>query len=573
MNLKKFGLILFLSICISLPSLKAQQGTLPAISQDYFRSPLNIPLLLAGNFGEIRSNHFHSGIDIKTNQREGYPVFAVADGYISRLRVQIGGFGNALYINHPNGITSVYAHLQKYNPLIANRTKKLQYNQQSFAIDVSLTPIEIPVKKGDIIAYSGNTGSSAGPHLHFELRDSKTEETINPQTLGIKIKDTIRPRISAFYVYQTSKNPFSEFTPKQYYPTFAADNGKYNLGKTGVINVNGEFGIGISAIDQQNGTSNKNGLFSTTIKLDGNTVYETVISKFAFENSRAINAYIDYYSKLSSGRVIQKGFAADNPKVKFFTTLKNNGLMELNDNKIHQIDYILKDIEGNESVLIVKVKNNPNIIIKNRPKDGVFMSYKTENKFSNQSLSLKLPEGALYNDFYFDYAEKAKPSYAASKVYQLHNKYTPIHNPFDLAIKVDSNYLNYADKIIIFQLETGAQGGIYKDGYVNAKPKTFGNFCLRVDSVAPTITPIGLKEGINLSKQANVSFRISDNLSGIKSFNTYIDEQWVLAEFDSRNGKLWHTFDEKTGFGKHNLKLVVTDNKENTKTYSINFYR
>lgn len=573
MNKKKLSLLFFASVITFLPNLKAQQNNLPAISQDYFRNPLDIPLYLAGNFGEIRSNHFHSGLDIKTNQREGYPVFAVADGYISRLRVQIGGFGNALYINHPNGITSVYAHLQKYNPLIEDRAKMLQYKQQSFAIDVILTPIEIPVKKGDIIAWSGNSGSSAGPHLHFELRDSKTEETINPQMLGIKIKDTINPQISAFYVYQTNKNPFNEFTPKQYYATYDASNGKYNLGKTGIINVNGEFGLGISAFDKQNGTNNQNGLFSTTIKLDGSTVYETIISKFSFENSRAINAYIDYYSKLSSGRVIQKGFAADNPKVIFFTTLKNNGLIELNDNEIHQIDYILKDIEGNESVLSFKVKNNPNLNIKNSPKTGIFMSYKTENKFSNENVSLKLPEGVLYNDLYFGYTEKAKPSYAVSKIHQIHNKYTPIHKPFELAIKVDSSYLAFTDKLMIYQLETGAQGGVFKDGYVKAQVKTFGNFCLRIDSVAPTIYPINVKEGVNLSQQASMSFKISDNLSGIKSFNAYIDNQWVLAEYDLRNGKLWHTFDKKTGFGKHNFKLVVTDNKDNIKTYSITFYR
>ncbi len=571
-KLQKLSFIILLPICFFASTAKCQENNLPAISSDYFRSPLAIPLYLAGNFGEIRSNHFHSGLDIKTNQREGLPVYATADGYISRLRVQIGGFGNALYINHPNGVTSVYAHLQKFNPVIVSRVKSLQYEKQSFPIDVILTPIEIRVKKGDIIAYSGNTGGSAGPHLHFELRNTKTEETINPLTLGIKIKDTIRPQMSALYIYKTNKSVFNEHTPKQYFATYGA-NGTYNLGKIGTIAVNGEFGLGITAFDQQDGGANHNGLFSTMVKVDGEIVYESVMDKFAFENSRAVNAYIDYYSKLSSGRVIQKGFIAENPKIKFFKSSKNNGLIEFTDNATHSIEYILKDIEGNESVLKFDVKNNSTLAQKTANNIGLLMSYKTENKYDTDKIKMKLPLGILYNDLYFEYAEKARPSYAASIIYQLHNKYTPVHSTFDLSIKVDSNNLAHADKLLIYQLETGSQGGIFKDGYILANPKTFGNFCLRVDSIAPVISAINVKNGSNLSKQAGVTFKISDNLSGIKSFNGYINNQWVLMEYDSRNGKLWHTFDAKTGFGKHTLKLVVIDNKENSKTYQITFYR
>jgi hypothetical protein len=571
-KLQKLSFVILLPFFVFAGTAKCQDNNLPAIPLDYFRSPLNIPLYLAGNFGEIRSNHFHSGLDIKTNQREGLPVYAVADGYVSRLRVQIGGFGNALYIDHPNGVTSVYAHLQRFNPVIASRVKALQYEKQSFPVDFMLTPIEIRVKKGDIIAYSGNTGGSAGPHLHFELRNTKTEETINPLTLGIKIKDTIKPQMSALYIYKTNNSIFNEHTPKQYFATYGT-NGVYTLGKVGTIAVNGEFGLGITAFDQQNGSVNHNGLFSTTIKLDGLTVYESVIDKFAFENSRAVNAYIDYHSKLSSGRVIQKGFIAQNPKIRFVKSAINNGLIELKDNATHSIEYIIKDIEGNASVLRFNVKNNPALASRAVSNNGKFMSYKTENKFETEQVKMTLPAGVLYNDLYFDYAEKAKPSYGETKIFQLHNRYTPLHSPLDLAIKADSSSFAHADKLIIYQLETGSQGGAFKDGYVYASPKTFGNFCLRADSVAPVISAINVKDGINLSKQAKMIFKISDNLSGIKSFNGYIDDQWILMEYDIRNGRLWHTFDEKTGFGKHILKLVVTDNKENTKTYQITFYR
>ena len=216
MRLNKFSLSYFILLFIT--SSVYSQDTLK--SRTYprdFRPPLDLNPALAGSFGEIRSNHFHSGLDYRTNQREGYPVYAVADGYISRLRVQIGGFGNAVYISHPSGYTSVYAHLQRFNTRISQTIRDFQYRRESFDVDFTLIPIEIPVKKGDIIAWSGNTGSSGGPHLHFEIRDSKTEETINPQLFGFKIPDNVKPTVTGLYMYRLDYKPFNDNTPAQYF--------------------------------------------------------------------------------------------------------------------------------------------------------------------------------------------------------------------------------------------------------------------------------------------------------------------------------------------------------------------
>ncbi len=569
-SLQRFTFFYFLCL-IFIKSSAAQEIIIPAISADYFRDPLDIKLYLAGDFGEIRPNHFHSGIDIKTNQREGYPVYAVADGYVSRLRVQIGGFGNAIYINHPNGFTSVYGHLQKFNPRIAMMMKSMQYKDRSFTEDFMLAPIEIPVKKGELIAWSGNTGGSAGPHLHFELRDTRTEEAINALTLGIKVADHIKPSIHGFYIYQTNHQPFSENTAKKYYAV-AGSNGNYHLNSTGVITVNGQIGLGIMAFDQQDGSANHNGLFSTTIKLDEAIIYETVISKFSFDNSRAVNAYIDYPSKITSGRVIQKGFAAPNPKVRFYKHLVNDGFIELADKEVHHVEYILKDVSGNTSVLKFSIRSNLKPLA-GRTFTGQMFSYKTANDLENPEVKVHLPAGRLYDDLDFQYSSTAKPAYGYSKIQHIHNKLTPLHDVYDLSIKADSSLLPYQDKALIYHTEFGSQGGEFKDGYVTAKPKVFGNFYIRVDTIAPVIVPVNVREGVNLSKQSRMSFRISDNMSGIRSFDAYIDGQWVLMEYDYRNGSLWHTFDEKTGFGEHTFKLVVTDMKQNEKTYSIKFYR
>ncbi|MBC7912597.1 MAG: M23 family metallopeptidase, partial [Pyrinomonadaceae bacterium] len=258
-----------------------------------FRPPLDLIPVLAGSFGEIRSNHFHSGLDYRTNQREGYPVYAVADGFISRLRVQIGGFGNAVYINHPNGYTSVYAHLQRFNTQISQTIKYYQYRREMFDVDFPLPSIEIPVKKGDIIAWSGNTGSSAGPHLHFEIRDTKTEETINPQLFGINIPDKVKPIISGLYMYRLDNKAFTDKTPSQYFQV-AGSNGSYFLNQSPVINFSEQVGFGIATYDQQLAGGNKNGVYSIELFLDGKQIYSSALERFEFEHSRAINSHIDY---------------------------------------------------------------------------------------------------------------------------------------------------------------------------------------------------------------------------------------------------------------------------------------
>jgi murein DD-endopeptidase MepM/ murein hydrolase activator NlpD len=321
-----------------------------------FRSPLDIvPPALAGSFGELRSNHFHSGIDFRTNQRTGYPVYATADGYISRLRVQNSGFGLALYINHPNGYTSVYGHLSRFNPKIAQQVKNIQYQKKSYEIDEFPSTDLIPVHKGDIIAYSGNTGSSGGPHLHFELRDTKTEATINPQFLGIQIPDNIPPVIFAMYVYRLNGKPFSEFTPKQYFQVIGGG-GKYNLNKVSTINLSGEVGFGITTTDKHNGASGINGVYAIELFVDGASVFTSALERFSFENSKAINSHLDYPAYLNLKKSIQKSFVDPGNPLQIYSNLVNNGKLNFNDGKLHRIKYQVTDSKGNKSTLEFNVQ-------------------------------------------------------------------------------------------------------------------------------------------------------------------------------------------------------------------------
>ena len=534
-----------------------------------FRQPLDIdPPALAGSFGELRANHFHSGIDFRTNQRIGYPVYAVADGYISRLRVQNSGFGLALYVNHPNGFTSVYGHLSRFNPKIGQEVKNIQYRNKSYEIDEFPNANLISIRKGEIIAYSGNTGSSGGPHLHFELRDTKTEATINPQLLGIQIPDNIPPVISAMYVYRLNEEPFNEFTPKQYFQVVGA-NGKYNLNKVKTINLSGEVGFGITATDKHNGLSGINGLYSIELELDGKIIYTSALERFSFENSRAINSHIDYPAFLNFKRSVQKSFVDPGNPLKIYSNLVKNGRISFNDGKLHQLSYTLTDSKGNRSMLLFNVQANPKAII-NPPatKSGILFPFSKMNEFINDDVKVVLPKGTLYNDLNFVY--KKLPN---SAIHQIQNTLTPLHIGFELSIKVDSSLMKYQYKALIVNGNRASQGGYLENGYIIANPKTFGNFCIAIDTIAPTITPVNIAEGRNMNGMSKINFKIRDNLSGIKSFNGYIDGKWILMAFDTKTASLWHTFDERTASGKHSLELLVADMKDNVKRYAIEFYK
>jgi len=538
----------------------------------YFRQPLDItPPALAGSFGEIRGNHFHSGIDFRTNQREGYPVYAVADGYVSRLRVQNSGFGQALYINHPNGFTSVYGHLQRFAPKIASIVKNLEYEKKSFELDEFPNETLIPVHKGEVIAWSGNRGSSGGPHLHFEIRDTKTEETINPQFFGIDIPDNIPPVIFSLYAYRLNGKVFNELTPKQAIP-ISGSNGSYKA--TVPVSLTGEVGFGIVTTDRHNGLSGINGVYSIQLELDGKMIYTSALERFAFEDSKAINAHIDYPTYLNTKRSIQKSFVEPGNPLSIYSNLVNSGRINFNDGEIHQLRYIITDSKGNSSILSFAVRAGSAPIAAPVIPSGIIYPYNKTNEFNSEDIKVVLPKGTLYSDLNFNYKRLPKPQgNAYSAMHQIHNRYTPLHVGFDLWIKADNLPEDLRNKALIVNANGSSQGGSFDNGYVKATPRNFGSFYIAVDTIAPRIVSVNISEGKNMAGLSKIFFRLSDNLSGIKSFNGYIDGKWVLMEFDTKTATLWHSFDERTATGKHTLELVVTDMKENTRRYSVNFYR
>lgn len=539
-----------------------------------FRQPLDIAPSLSGSFGEIRSNHFHSGLDYRTNQRQGYPVYAVADGYISRLRVQVGGFGNAVYINHPNGYTSVYAHLQRFNTRIAQTVKDLQYRRESFEVDFPLIAIEIPVKKGDVIAWSGNSGSSGGPHLHFELRDTKTEETINPQLFGIKIADNVKPVISWLYMYRLNGYPFANNTPSQYFQV-SGSNGNYTLNQSPVINFNNQVGFGIVTYDQQSATGNKNGVYSIELLMDGKSVYTSVLERFSFDNSRGVNSHIDYPALLSFGRTVQKSFIEPGNPLKVYKGATDNGIVNLTDNEIHEMQYIVKDVKGNTSRLNFRVKKTTQSAIPFTPLPGVkVFKYADSNNYSNDRVKVAIPKGVLYSDINFNYSTAKRPANGFSVVHNIHTRLIPVHSNYNLWIKPDIALPdNLKDKAVIVDTRGIYQGGTFDNGFIKASPRVFGSFYIAIDSIAPVITPVNIANEKQMAGIDKITLKLSDNLSGIRTYRGTIDGQWVLFEYDFKTATLWHTFEDNLSPGKHIFQFIATDMKLNTNTYNATFYK
>ena len=570
--MRKTIVVIYFSLFVSV-QLYAQQifstNKYPLVD---FRPPLDItPPALAGSFGELRANHFHSGMDFRTNQREGYPVYAIADGYISRIRIQNSGFGNALYINHPNGFTSVYGHLQRYNGKLSSMAKSIQYAKKSFEIDEFPGADVVPVHKGDLIAYSGNTGSSGGPHLHFEIRDTKTEATINPQLFGISIPDNIPPVISGLFVYKLNQSPFNEFTKKQAL-ALSGGGGKYTVSNT--VTLGGEVGFGIIATDRHTGLSGTNGVYAIVLEVDGKTVFTSAVERFLFENSKAINAHIDYPEFMNSRRNIQKSFVDPGNPLQIYSNLVNNGRISFTDGKTHEMLYTVTDVKGNKSTIsfTVQAEHNPTISEITAPEGTILFPFNKLNNYATDNVKVVVPVGSLYNDLNFSYKEIPHPG-AWSADHKVQNGLTPLHTGFELWIKPNKDMGALAEKAVIVNANGGSQGGNFSDGYVKANPRNFGTFHITLDTTAPVIVPVNITEGKSMKGLGKMTFKIRDNLSGIKSFNGYIDGRWVLMEFDAKTATLWHTFDDTTAAGKHVLELIVTDMKDNTKNLKINFSR
>lgn len=552
--------------------------TLQPIAHDYYIPPVKIPIFLAGNFAELRPNHFHAGIDIKTQGKIGIPVYAAAEGYISRIAITPSGYGNVLYINHPNGTSTVYGHLNSFSPKIEEYIRKLQYEKETFSIDQIVPEGLIPVAKDEQIAKSGNAGSSGGPHLHFEIRRTQEQIMLNP-LLYIPVKDKTKPIIQALMVYPVSEDASisGKQTPQRLEVILSGD--EYLLKNKQTITVSGEIGFGIQAIDLLDGSANKCGIYSIKLIIDNELIYSFSMDKYVLDESRYINSHMDYEYALRTGKRFYRTWKEPGNKLSIYDPNEKEGIFKATDGKIHQVKYEVADLNGNTTNLEFQIEAK-DIQVSPREIKGELFKYNHKNHIKDDDIVFTIPEGALYNNIDFIYKKGPAIQKFYSPVYQLHTPYIPLHFACPLRIKATNLPVQLQDKAMLAQIDpaTGrifSATGKYVDGWIEGNIRVLGNYAIAVDTTAPKITLLSIPGKKPAVETNSISFKVTDNLSGIDTFRGTIDGQWVLFEYDAKNNLISYTFDKKRfQFNKnHVIDFSVTDFKGNTSTFNTKFYK
>lgn len=538
--------------------------------QDYFANPLEGTLVLAGTFAELRSNHFHSGLDIKTKQRIGLKVNASASGFVSRIKIAHYGYGKALYITHPNGYTTVYAHLSKFSPEIEAYIKKKQYEEESYEIELFPTPEELLVSQGNLVAYSGNTGSSGGPHLHFEIRN-KEEHPINPMLFGIDILDTKAPVVQSLYVYPLDNNSFvNKKNTKQKVRLVPLKNGDFVTEKIDAI---GNIGFGIKTIDRQDLAGNSNGVYNIQTVINGLRNFEIDFKEFSFDETKHINALIDYEHFKTKKERIQRLYKQDD-LLSLYKSVSNNGVLSIKDstNSVYKIQ--VSDYKNNATWITVNIKGTKNTIAEAKDKKitPYFIKADQVTNLKQGKIAVDFYKNTFYNDFYLDFEVK-------NDTLLLHDDTVPTQKSFNISFDV-SQY-NDADKnkLFIARLLGYKDYPAYtttkrKGDLLSTSTKYLGKYALAMDTIAPTIKANNFKNKQWLSNFRYLKVKISDDLSGISNYRATINGKFILMEYEYKTNTL--TYDFNDGDFKdtnNNLKVIVTDNVGNNSTFEALFYR
>ncbi len=536
--------------------------------ENYFRSPVDFRILLSGTFGELRAGHFHSGMDIKTGGVSGKNIYAVADGYISRVKVSATGFGKTLYVTHPNGYVSVYAHLSRFNEVIATYVKEKHYKYESFELNLFPEEGSLAVKKGEVIAYSGNTGGSNGPHLHFEMRMESIQTPVNPLFFGFEVKDYIRPEIHWLKVIPSGPGAYVDGYADA--KVFQVDGWgeQHRVKDHDTIRVSGPFSLAINTYDKQNDANNKNGVYSITLFADGEEVYHHDLEKFDFVETRYINSLIDYEEYVENKRRYQRTEIDPNNKLSIYADVRNKGILYFDDDAIHHLEYVITDFEGNISRLPIVIHTTPfTDPAGNPPPQGaVFFSILEKNEYVAENFEMSLPGSVLYRDLWFEYDTAAMPEGTFSRIHRIHNDRTPVHTYFDVTIVPDS-IPSDTDKLLLARITDDdtyiPYGGEWEDGALKASLRAFGNFVVLIDTIPPEIISVNIASGQIKSDRKTVKVKITDELSGIRRFRATLNGDWLLMEYDAKNNLLVYQIDERLKKGNNDFRLEVTDQRDN----------
>ena len=552
-SLKVFNLLFIFFINLSLSSQLKKDWT----------PPIEIPIQLSGTFGELRNNHFHAGLDIKTQGRQGIPVKSIKAGWINRVRVSVSGYGKALYVEHLDGTTSVYAHLKKFSSKIEAYLKEKQYQKESYNIQLFPKVNELKIESGEIIGYSGNTGGSNGPHLHFEIRDSKGQIPINPMQYPFEISDTLRPQIQNFYLY-SGIHPFSN---RKEFQIIKKNDSVYT---TVGICPSGKINVGLRLFDRQNLSYNKNGIYSALIRLNGVETFSYKMDRISFNDSKYINLLVDYNELVKRKTRIQRFVSHPEQKLSFLKNIPFTGEMLIEEGKSYQILIEIRDYNQNTTYIEAYFRGGSEAFSLNKILENPLVPSKDYHfKFENQSVYF--PKKSFFDTVDLRVEIKADTLIVGKNDY-------PLRKAFEIKYKVPKgDSLKIAQSFLAFLNRNGKPTfftSFKKDGYWEGKSTKLGKFVISSDTIPPIIEATNFKTKQWLNNHNLLKFKISDDFSGIKKFRGEINGRWILLEHEPKNNSLIYNLNDLVFRQTHHyLKIDAEDQAGNKTLFKIEFLR
>lgn len=539
-----------------------------------YPNPVKIPISLSATFAEIRTNAFHAGVDIRTQGVEGKEVFAVADGYVSRIGVSPYGYGKVLYITHDDGFTSVYAHLSKFNKTIGEFVKNRQYEGKSFAQNILLEENEFPIKRGDFLGFTGNSGSSGGPHLHYEIRYTDTQEPVNPFFFGLKIKDNIKPCIKGFALYPL-ENSMINYQDTAVYVDVVND--AYIL-ENPIFNVSGDVAFGINVFDQADGSSNKNGPYSIELFAEDALIFGITSYKYSYSETRYVNSLIDFsYFIKNNERFIRTEIDEFNELSVYD---ERNGVVTVNEGDTLNMKYVVKDYNNNVSTLdftLIGVKSPAFERNENISNSSYNILAEKSSEINMEGFEVDIPKLAFYRNLAIevcqtDTVENVFSNYA----YQLGTPEIPLHKRIKIRLKVKDEYIGDTSLYVATLDKDGDflfLGNKIIDDFIEAQTNVLGTYLIAKDTIAPIIKPVNFKNNGSISDNWSLRIEIEDRETGVNKYEMYVNEKWVLADYDAKNNLLIYQIDNHIKEGHNKLDVIVTDMVGNKCIYSTTLRR
>lgn len=546
--------LLLATLLISYSSF-AQEGQ--AIRKNDYRNPLDLPVSLSGNYGELRATHFHAGIDLRVGGVVGARVHSAYDGYVSRISVSPTGYGNAVYIEHPNGRTTLYGHLHDFSPELAKWVREEQYKRESFAVNLYPLNEMFPVKRGTFIGRAGNSGSSGGPHLHYEIRESSSQIPLNPVIEGgIKVIDGMPPVIHRVNIYSISSH---STLPQRSLIKSITDNFQ------NTVEVSDTFYIAVHATDKKEGTNARLAVSNYSYFLNDSLIFSFTPNRIPFDQGRYINSVVEYGEKVRLGISMIKSWQEPGGGLKNNIKAVNEGLFILRDNGTHIVKVALTDEHGNITKREIKVRRGLAIQRDTLSQDSSqVMPWFLPNYYHNNDMRIMLPPGSLYSSIIFNSSVYEKDG---RRIWSIHSPYIPIHNTGRVSLKAEIPEELREKAVIVTVGEKGEMryiGGAYNQGWIESPLLGFGNYSVTFDTIPPVINP-QFREGENLAGRSHLRITIHDNLSGIARYSAYIDDKWILASYDPKNRRLEVELKpDKIERGKRHIVVIeVEDNRGN----------